>query len=212
MKRLEAGAIEERLLYFADFYDLRTILKKHWKDFASALGDWKTTEVWLDELEKLRDPDAHRRELLPHQKYLVLGIGGEIRNRLIRFRSKQETAEDYFPKIESAHDSLGNIWTPESKFNLCVLGTKTILRPGDIIDFIITASDPYDEPLIYGISLPSGTTWQESNAFSITVRNEDIGSLFAVGLYIKSKRSFHANTSYDDCISFAYTVLPTKVL
>ena len=34
---------------------------------------------------------------------------GEIRTRLIRYRSKLETSEDYFPKIESARDSLGNI-------------------------------------------------------------------------------------------------------
>ena len=29
-KRQETGAVEERLLYYADFYDLKTILKKHW--------------------------------------------------------------------------------------------------------------------------------------------------------------------------------------
>ena len=41
------------------------------------MGEWKTMEVWLDELEKLRNPDAHRRELLPHQKQLAAGIAGE---------------------------------------------------------------------------------------------------------------------------------------
>ena len=51
-------------MYYADFYDLRTILKKWAGEFSNALGDWKTIEVWLTELEKLRDPDAHRRELL----------------------------------------------------------------------------------------------------------------------------------------------------
>src|SRR5215210_4649985 len=86
-KRQEAGVVEERLIYYADFYDLKTILRKHWaREFAAALGDWKTMEVWLSELEKLRDPDAHRRELLPHQQHLVLGIAGEIRTRLVRYR------------------------------------------------------------------------------------------------------------------------------
>lgn len=93
-KRQEAGVTDERLIYYADFYDLATMLKKHWTHFAPALGDQRTMDVWLSELEKLRDPDAHRRELLPHQKHLVLGISGEIRNRLVRFRSKQEMAED----------------------------------------------------------------------------------------------------------------------
>ena len=69
--------MEERLIYYADFYDLKTILKKNWDtSFADALGDWKTFDVWLTELEKLRDPDAHRRELLPHQKSLIIGISG----------------------------------------------------------------------------------------------------------------------------------------
>src|SRR5690606_16955876 len=87
-KRQEAGAIEERLLYYADFYDLRTILKKNWGlEFSKVFGEWKTMEVWLTEMEKLRDPDAHRRELLPHQKHLILGISGEIRTRLIKYRS-----------------------------------------------------------------------------------------------------------------------------
>ena len=111
-KRQDAGVVEERILYYADFYDLKTILKKNWQDFAPALGEWKRLEVWLDELERLRDPDAHRRELLPHQKNLILGISGEIRNRIVRYRSKQEVAEDYFPRLESVRDSLGSIWTP----------------------------------------------------------------------------------------------------
>jgi len=86
----ETGTTEERLLYYADFYDLKTILKKHWAQyFTQALGDWKIMEVLLAELEKLRDPDAHRRELLPHQHHFALGISGEIRTRISRYRSTQ---------------------------------------------------------------------------------------------------------------------------
>ncbi len=62
-KRQKFGAVEERLIYYADFYDLETILHKNWQgEFNEALGDWKTMKVWLDELGKLRDPDAHRRD------------------------------------------------------------------------------------------------------------------------------------------------------
>jgi hypothetical protein len=104
--RQDAGVVDERLLYYADFYDLGTILKKHWAQvFAEALGDWRTFEVRLADLEKLRDSDAHRRELLPHQQSLAIGIAGEIRSRIIRYRSKRETPSDCFPQIESARDS-----------------------------------------------------------------------------------------------------------
>jgi hypothetical protein len=149
-RRQKFGTVDERLIYYADFYDLQTILKKNWGEFAEALGDWKTMEVWLDELGRLRDPDAHRRELLPHQKHLAIGIAGEIRTRLVRYRSKQETSEDYFPRIESVRDNFGNIFP--SGTGSTVL-TKTILRPGDIIEFIITASDPLGSNLGYAISI-----------------------------------------------------------
>lgn len=141
-KRQEAGVVDEHLLYYADFYDLKTILKKNWSNFSESLGDWKTFEVFLTELERLRDPDAHRRELLPHQKSLAIGISGEIRNRIVRYRSKKETPNDYFPRIESARDSVGNIWVPES--GAPSVHTKTVLRPGDIVEFVVTASDPED--------------------------------------------------------------------
>ena len=110
-------------------------------------------EVWLTELEKLRDPDAHRRELLPHQKNLALGLSGEIRNRLIRYRSKLETKEDCFPRIESARDSLGNIWVPDPGLSFKHVSNKNVLRPGDVLDFVITARDPEDLPLKYGMTL-----------------------------------------------------------
>src|SRR3990170_7376066 len=134
-KRQEAGAVEQRLIYYADFYDLRTILRKYWQDeFSDVLGDWKTMDVWLNELEKLRDPDAHRRELLPHQKHLILGISGEIRTRLVRYRSKQETSEDYYPRIESARDSVGSVYTYGDPKGI---ETGLLLRVGNVIDFVI---------------------------------------------------------------------------
>ena len=206
-KRQETGVVEERLIYYADFYDLKTILEKNWSEFSAALGDWKTMKVWLGELEKLRDPDAHRRELLPHQKNLIQGIAGEIRTRLIRYRSKQETSEDYYPRIESARDSIGNIWTP-------VGGTvmqSTLLRPRDVIDFVITATDPLGEELEYTGNFDGyDLDWQDSNMVSLVVNNEHVGKIRHFNIRIRSKREFHAYNYYDDMVTFTYEVLPPK--
>jgi hypothetical protein len=182
-KRQEAGAVEERLIYYADFYDLKTILHKNWGEFAPALGDWKTMEVWLTEFEKLRDPDAHRRELLPHQKHLVLGISGEISNRIVRYRSKQETTEDCFPRIESIRDSLGNIWTLQK--GLSELPTGKSLRVGDILDFVVTASDPLGETIEYSLIKNhvlglSSVQWQDHGTFSIKITEDDIGKYYVI--------------------------------
>jgi hypothetical protein len=110
-KRQDAGAVDARPIYYADFYDLQKILRKHWDPlFEPAFGKLRTMEVWLAELEKLRDPDAHRRPLLPHQRDLASGISGEIRTKIARYRSAQETSDAYYPRIESAADNLGNGW------------------------------------------------------------------------------------------------------
>lgn len=208
-RRQETGVVEERLIYYADFYDLKNILKKHWNEFTVALGDLKTMEVWLSELEKLRDPDAHRRELLPHQKHLALGISGEIRTRMVKFRSKQETSEDYFPRIESARDSLGNIYTHG---DIVPVYTKMTLHPKDSLDFVITASDPLGENLQYSISVDSGDFegWQDDNIFSVVFSKANIGVSISVNLYIKSHREHFALKYFDDCVRFFYTVLPSK--
>lgn len=209
-KRQEFGVVEERLIYYAEFYDLKTILNKHWTEFSDALGDKKAMEVWLDELGRFRDPDAHRRELLPHQKHLAVGIAGEIRTRLVRYRSKQETSEDYFPRIESARDNYGSIIiTNEYK----ALFTKIALRPNDIIEFVITASDPLDDIIEYGIGIIGmgfNIDWQKENMFSVRLLESHIGRDFYVNLYIKSSREFHASQDYDDLVQFFYDVLPLK--
>ena len=143
-KRQDAGVVDERLIYYADFYDLRVILKKHWTHFAPALDDLKTTEVWLSELEKLRDADAHRRELLSHQRDLIVGISGEIRTKIARYRSSHETSDAYFPRIEYAADNLGNSWKLGDSSTII---TGKSLRPGDVLEFVVTATDPLGQEL-----------------------------------------------------------------
>ena len=71
-----------------------------------------------------------------------MGISGEIRIRIIRYRSRQETVEGYFAKIESVRDSLGNIWTPATDTIQQMVKTGMTLRIGDTVDFVITATDP----------------------------------------------------------------------
>jgi len=210
-KRQSGGVVEPRLVYYADFYDIKTILKKNWDKFAPAFGEWRTMEVFLAQLETLRDPDAHRRELLPHQKNLAAGIAGEIRTKLIRYRSKLETTEDYFPRIESARDNLANVWTPTTP-RMPVIITKSILRPGDQLDFVITASDPFGGQLEFQMDVAhrEDSQWQRQNVFSLRILDKHVSSLFVVTLRIKSLREHHATRLCDDSVEFFYSVLPKK--
>ena len=213
-KRQQSGAVETRLLYYSDFYDLRTILHKHWSgEFSEALGKWKTIEVFLNELEKLRDPHAHQRELLPHQKHLILGLSGEIRNRLVKYRSKMETGEDYYPRLESIRDDLGNVWVPPGydDYGQMVV-SEALLRPGDTVTWVVSATDPRGDPMSYRASLLGGsgrdTEWQESNVLGFTMLEADVGRMRDVNIYIRSPRKYHAMGDYDDIRTFRYEVLP----
>jgi hypothetical protein len=207
-KRQRSGSADPRLLYYSDLYDLRVILNKNWPLFTDALGEWRTFEVFLIELEKLRDPEAHRRTLMPHQRSLIIGISGEIRNRLIRYRSKQETGEDYYPRIESVSDNLGNVWTPSTGRGNH-LYTDMKLRPGDILEFVVTARDPLDEPLEYKMDFGLGR-WQNSPEFRRVITERDVKSEFDIYFCVRSHRKYHSWDDIDHAVGFHYSVLPPR--
>jgi len=213
IKRQDGITAEERILYYSDFYDLAVILKKHWNLFSAVFGDWRRIEIYLDDLGQLRNSDAHRRELLPHQARLAEGVAGEIRTRIIRYRSKMETAQDCFPRIECVRDNLGHIWTPQSATSSGGnLFTNTILRSGDVLNLIVTASDPLGEALQYQFALQHlrQGKWQDSHEYTYTIAESDIGKNFSVNISVRSLRPYHAHTSWDDNVDFFYDVLPTK--
>ena len=208
-KSLSSGSLDERLIYYADFYDIETILKKNWSgEVKSALGDQKTILVFLGVLGKLRNPDAHRRELLPHQKSLVIGIAGEIRTRLVRYRSQQDSSSDkYYPCIESVRDNYGNIWTPGNPLQI-----NTILRPGDYLEFVVSASDPFGEEIEYTATCYSGPNpiKESENTFSLRIEDSHVRDKSDIEFFISSKRSYHRHGSLDDRVRFSYKVLPPR--
>jgi hypothetical protein len=211
-KKHGAGVADERIIYYADFYDLKTILKRNWNLLSPALGDWKSMEVYLSEMDKYRDSMAHSRELLPYQKHIILGISGEIRSKIVQYRGKGENSENYYPRFESARDNLGNIWIPGKdtwvKSNIKV-------RPKDELQFIVTATDPFGEEIEYQMTANSGSPshsekWGTKNDFKLIIKDSDVCNLFFVNLLIRSKRKYHARKTYDDSLYFTYTVLPPK--
>ena len=156
---------------------------------------------------------VHRRELLPHQKSLIIGLSGEIRTCIVRYRSKMETPDDCFPRLECIRDSVGTSWNVGTGSRTGMVTTKLCLRPGDKIDYVVTASDPQGGPLKYSIRVfHSGddTTWTDSNELSLTVEERHISRDFTVILAVKSERDYHASADSDDSLMFIYTVLPNK--
>lgn len=197
---------EEPPIYYAPFDDLLLLIKKNWEyEFQSVFPDQNTIEVYMKTLERFLDTEQARRELFIFQKHLVLGITGEIRSRIIAYRSLLEVGKEGFPRIESIKDSFGNIWTMGKPMRL---KTNTTLRVGDTVEYIITAYDPEQLPLQYRIL---GFKWETSNILRFTIESKHVARDGKVNITIRSNRKFHAYPlGYDDRVVFEYQILPVN--
>lgn len=195
---------EEHVLFYAPFEDLILLIRENWEyEFHAVFNDLATCEVYLKTLAYFLAPDSGRRELFIFQKHLVLGITGDIRSRITAYRSLLEVGKEGFPRIESVKDSFGNIWTVGKPMRL---KTNTTLRVGDVVEYIITASDPEQQPLQYRIL---GFKWETSNILRLKIEDKKIARDGKVNITIRSNRKFHAYPlGYDDRVVFEYQILP----
>lgn len=212
------GSCDPRLIYYADFYDLKTILKKNWQNGLSEIfGNLKETEVFFDILADLRNPDAHRRELLPYQSQLAEGISGKLRTNISGFLSTMETRDAYYSKIESIQDSLGNTWAIGDRNPY---ETKCMLRVGDTLQFQVSGSDPLSDEIEFGLfplTEHRKVQWNKSGSFELTFENEHVNQRLWIFVAVKSPREFHATSEFglgkiDDVVKFSYEVLPPRNL
>ena len=216
------GQSDPRLIYYADFYDLKTIARKNWDNGISEIfGDLRDLESSIGILEDLRNPEAHRREFMPFEVDLASGISGRIRSKITRYFSLMDTGDSYYPRIEFGQDSLGNSYSIGKGRSVESKGT---LRPGDEVQFKIVASDPLGEELEYLVvpnSLRShalgrdGMTWNLTGEFSFEIAEDYVGRKFIFIASVRSKRKFHAQRDHfvgeiDDQIMFIYEVLPPQ--
>lgn len=195
---------ENRLISFTNFADLLDMIEANWENiFQIVFGDLETMRVFLSTLNRYYDPDSHKRALITHQKHLILGISGFIRNRIIVHRSWREGQNDKFPKIESVRDNLGNLWTPGKPKKI---KTDLSLRVGDVIEFVITAKAPDDSEPEYRI-YPN--RWGTGNVLQIELTEKHIGKATSFHLGIRGKQKYHAyKLGHDDRVTFEYDILP----
>lgn len=217
------GQSDPRLIYYADFYDLATVVRKSWSNGLSEIFlDLKETEVLLKILEGLRNPEAHRREFLPFEVQLASGISGRIRSQITRYYSRMETSESYYPRFEFAQDSIGNTYSIGQGKSIT---SQFKLRPGDQVQFKLVASDPMGEDveyLVYPNSIQGVNAarngeleWSGGGDFSFDIQPENVGKRFIFIAAVRSKREFRAELEHvlgkiDDKIVFEYEVLPPR--
>ena len=203
-QRRGAGILEQRLLYFSNMSELIAILRDNWPLFDPVFRQRDRTEVFLDKLRELRNPDAHNRELTDSEKSLIVGISGEIRTQVTRYLAERDSADEYFPRMESLRDSLGNAFGTSK---------RPVVRVGATIEFVAEAWDPFGAPLEYQWSVQphhSDTVqdWSQNNRFTWHVQACQIANPAWVNVNMRGPREPHAEPGRDVGWSIAYTVLP----
>ncbi|GHB28950.1 hypothetical protein GCM10010306_021730 [Streptomyces umbrinus] len=218
--RRGVASVPSSELAYAQFFDILALLKKHWADFKPALGNQSETLGLLSRFEALRNSVAHSRDLLPFEEELLSGIAGEIRNRVTIYMSSQDPTGDYFSRIDSVTDSLGNCidsFPPDPMEHGVSLRTGAVLHPGDTITFRCRGTDPQGRDLTWWV-LPTRDTDNPRYTgrdldIAWRVSSTDVAARRDVHIYMKSSGPYHrVNTGTDDgfdyCATFIYTVLP----
>lgn len=203
-ERRGAGIREERLLYFSNFSDLEKIILENWPLFEPVFQRREQTKVFLAKLRELRNPDAHRRELSEAEKSLIVGMAGELRTEITRYLAEKDTPDEYFPRMESLRDSLGNSFNPPK---------RPVVRVGATIEFVAEAWDPFGATLEYQWSVQPHHAetiqdWSSINRFTWHVQPNQVANPAWVNVNMRGPREPHAEGHRDEGWSIAYTVLP----
>jgi hypothetical protein len=120
------------------------------------------------------------------------------------------TNDGTFPRIESAVDSLGH--TVERGMNDDLSAhTDFVLRPGQEVSFELEVTDPNGDDVYLSVITPGGPDADVAISNGVVtwkVRDADIADPAHVHIYVKSQRSYHRVSTFDDAASFIYRVLP----
>ena len=199
-KKNKGILFENRLIYYSDFYDLKSIIDKNWSVFLPILLNKKRFEIFFKEIENFRNTVAHGRNLTLSQNLLLEGILIDLKNSITIYHNKNEMKSDFFIELTKINDNLGNIWSKTE------IWKKPILRVGDEYELLIEANDPKDREIEYKIFTLTGFKLeQKSNRFNFTIGNELVGK--ATTLYFNA---FTPSSEYknSDGPMLNITVLP----
>lgn len=200
-KKNNGVLFENRLLYYSDFYDLKTIIDKNWEYFLPIFNDKKRFMVFFKEVEQFRNTLAHGRDLIESQTNLLKGIVSDLKNSITIYYNKNEMKDDYFIKITKINDNLGNIF-----FIPGASRPIPILRVDDEYELYVEAIDPKDRKIIYSLHTDRSIILaQESNVLKIIVTKQLVGETIRLWVYAKAPLSEYNN---EDRKAIFITVLP----
>jgi len=200
-KKNKGILLENELLYYSDFYDLKTIITKNWELFLDILKDKKRFEIFFSEIENYRNTLAHGRNLISSQENLLKGITSDLKNSITIYHNRNEMKDDFFIQIIKVSDNLGNTW--ENTMSEPI----PTLRIGDEYELFIDANDPKDRKVSYNLDIYQGSinVYQDSNHFTFTINKLMVGPKTTINLSVSTPGSKYKNV---DFFTVFITVLP----
>jgi len=133
-------------------------------------------------------------------------MAGELRTLVTRYFPDRDTPDEYFPRMESLRDSLGNTMNSPK---------RPVVRVGDFIEFVAEAWDPVGAQLEYRwtvqpANVASSQGWSANNKFTWNVQTNQVANPAWVNVEMRGPREPHAEAARDAGWSMAYTVLPAR--
>ncbi|KLL96311.1 hypothetical protein NJ76_16625 [Rhodococcus sp. IITR03] len=158
----------------------------------------------------------HARPLLPFEEHLVLGISGELRNRIAIYRNTKEQSSMYYPVVNSITDNFGN--THDGVTN-AITQTGVRMEIGETVTFTCRATDPQDRELHWQLrnnaaGHPDSQTDKASGneaVLSYTFTRADVSERVPLLITLRSSGEFHrlaGPSAWDATAMFHYAVNP----
>ncbi|MCT2175890.1 hypothetical protein [Dietzia cinnamea] len=214
--RRPASVVSTDLLDYTEFTQLQIlILEKQWDAFAPALGKKKHIDTYLSKIAGFRNPTMHARSLLPFEEHLVLGISGELRNRIAIYRNTTEESSMYYPVVDSITDNFGN---HHDGVTNAIIQTGVRMEIGETVTFVCRATDPQDRELHWRLSNNSYSPDSQPDedygnevTLSYTFTRTDVSEQVPLLIVLRSSSEFHRQpgpSGVDATAMFHYAVNP----
>jgi hypothetical protein len=229
-KQRDGVLVSDDLLDYTMLYQLEDLISRNWQSFKEVFEDKKRFDVWMKEVDHVRNAIAHSRPLLPHEQELLSAISRQIRNLITIYRTNQMPVKAYYPLIEFVRDSFGQDgyefyqrgvfmqpWNPAQVIRLSI---------GEPVRFTCQASDPHGRELEWRVvrgwdvrqdDLERPSEWFVGDSVNLewTPTESEVGEEIIVYVDMRAKDSkfFRIQPSIlmgglDDIRAFKYAVNP----
>lgn len=204
------------ILDYTTLGELYEIAEKRWKELEPALGRRDDGLAMLRRVVKIRNPAAHARDTPTIDRYLALGISGDIRAKVTALMSTQSPAGEWFPRIDMVRDSFGieaPLLTPNLGVGRPVATTDKILHPGDEVIYDCRGTDPQDRELIWRALVGHRCVDQQQGrdvSLRWQVDTADIMRWQTLRIQMSHVGTGHRGGMFDVEVGYHYQVLPAR--